>query len=383
MNKQTNSFLPSGQSPEGGLLLCINGSDSMGYSGVQADVRTVRDLGGYAATVITSVTVQNSQGIAHVHNLPTELVLGQVRGIYDEVLPRAVKVGLVSDPDAIRRISREVVGCPNIVCSPVINSSNGGLLMQEDAIRAFCRYLLPVCTLLVVKCVDAEVILGGRIQTDNDMLEAARSLCSMGAKHVLLRGGTYTQGRVNALLYPSSTMQDAHDEGSFFSSVNTEGWQRHGIGGTLSTAIAARLAMGDGVPEAVSNAHRYMHTQVVYKASPSSTARAAEGIYDRFMTLLSNHYTKAHDVTFYAAELCISTRYLSQVTGIVCGRSPKQVIDDYLVRQSEQLLLTTVLTIQQIAIVLGFSSQVAFAKFFKAKKGCSPSSYREVGRPNG
>lgn len=351
-------------------LLCINGSDSMGYAGIQADIRTVKDLGGNVTTVITSVTVQNSQGITHIHNLPAQLVMGQVRAIYDEAHPRVVKVGMVSDPETIKGVSQEIVGCQHIVCSPVITSSYGGLLMQEDSICAFCRYLLPLCTLLIIKCADAEVILGHRILTDEDMRHAACELKRMGASHILLRGGTYTEGRINALLYPSAS------GGTFFSSVNIEGWQRHGVGGTLSTAIAARMAMGDEVPEAVSNAHRYMHTQVVYRADRSRSGRAGEGIYNRFMTLLSNHYSKAHDVWFYATELCISTRYLSQVTGSVCGRSPKQIIDDYILHQSEQLLLTTTLTIQQVAIALGFSSQMAFAKFFKSKKGCSPSYFK-------
>ena len=95
------------------------------------------------------------------------------------------------------------------------------------------------------------------------------------------------------------------------------------------------------------------------------------------MTLLSQYYTTAHDVSFYAEQLSISTRYLSQITSSVCGRSPKQVIDDYLIQECEQLLSTTSLTIQQISQQLGFTSQIAFAKFFKAKKKIAPTVYRE------
>ena len=181
-------------------ILCINGSDSMGHSGIQADIRTIKDLGGYAVTAVTSVTVQNHTGIRAVHELPSELVSGQIRAIYEEVHPNAVKVGMICDPDTIRIVRDEIVGCPHIVCSPVILAANGGCLMGNDAIHAFCHDLLPICSLLMLKCVDAEIILGRRITTDEDMLQAAQELQERGAQWVLLRGGTYLEGHINALL---------------------------------------------------------------------------------------------------------------------------------------------------------------------------------------
>lgn len=366
-------------------ILCINGSDSMGYAGIQADIRTIKDLGGYAVTAVTSVTAQNSQGIAQIHNLPSNLVIGQIRAIYEETHPQAVKIGMVNDPETIRGIRHEVVGCRHIICSPVFLASHGGLLMSNESLHAYCKYLFPICSLLIIKCIDAEIILGRRIATDNDMREAARCLHNMGAENVLLRGGTYSEGRINALLYLSAT-EGEEESFSFFSSINIEGWQKHGVGGTLSTAIALRLAMGDSVAKAVSNAHDYLHTQIVYSTQRESTGSLSvkqtdtKGtgafIYNRFMTLLTNNYATSHEVTFYASELCISTRYLSQITGSVCNRSPKQIIDEYITQQAEQLLRNTPLTIQQIAIELGFVSQVAFTKFFRNKKGCPPKQYR-------
>ena len=220
---------------------------------------------------------------------------------------------------------------------------------------------------------DAEILLGRRISTDADMEEAANILHDMGPEWVLLRGGTFAKGRINALLSGPNCQK-------FFSSVNIEGWQRHGVGGTLSTAIAARLAQEDDVPTAITNAHNYMHSQVVY-ASAQPRSLQPHNLYNRFMTLLAQYYTTAHDVSFYAMQLSISTRYLSQITSIVCGRSPKQVIDDYLIQECEQMLSTTSLTIQQISNQLGFTSQIAFAKFFKSRKGCSPTFYRERRTP--
>lgn len=358
-------------------ILCINGSDSMGHTGIQADIRTIKDLGGYAVTAVSSVTVQNSMGITHVHELPTELVIGQVKAIYEEMHPDVVKIGMVNNPQTIHDLRSEIVGCKHIVCSPVIQSSFGGRLMSEVSIQTYCRQLLPICTMLIIKCADAEIMLGHTIRTEDDMRTAAQELHEMGAKWVLLRGGTYTEGRINALLSPSAEVAEGGTE-RFFSSINIEGWQRHGVGGTLSTAIATRIALGDDVPEAVSNAHNYLHSQVVY-ASTKPQQLQSHSLYDRFLSLLSDNFSTAHDVAFYAGQLSITTRYLSQITNKICGRSPKQIIDDYIIRESVQLLMTTTLTIQQISYQLGFTSQIAFAKFFKAKKNCSPSSFRNRG----
>lgn len=351
-------------------ILCINASDCMGHTGIQADIRTVKDMGCQTVSAVTSVTIQNSAGITSVYDLPPEVISGQVAAIYDEMHPDAVKVGLINSAETIRRVRKEIVGCRHIVCSPVIVSSFGGLLMGDDAIHAYASLLFPICSLLIMKCIDAEIVLGRRICTDDDMLTAADALHDMGAEWVLLRGGTYNEGRINALLSGPGCRK-------FFSSVNISGWQRHGVGGALSTAVASRLALGDDTLQAVTEAHDYMHSQVVY-ASTRQHSLQPSVLYDRFMSLLAGHYTSAHDVAFYASELSISTRYLSQITKTVCGRSPKQIIDSYLIKESEQLLAGTTLTIQQVADRLGFASQIAYAKFFKAKRGYAPSVFRSL-----
>lgn len=347
----------------------------MGHSGVQADIRTVKDLGANVVTAVTSVTVQNSMGITDIYQLPSELIIGQVRAVYEEYRPDAVKVGMLNDCDTVRLIRNEIVGCRNIVCSPVILSSNGTLLMDNSSIRAYRSELLPICTLLIIKCTDAEIMLGHRISSDSDMVRSADELHNLGARWVLLRGGKYNQGRINAYLSPPRLVTDVAVTPQFFSSVNIDGWQRHGVGGTLSTAIATHLAIGGDVPQAVTNAHNYMHCQMVYSA-PKKLSIQPNMLYDKFMTLLADSYSRHHEVMFYAESLSISMRYLSKITNLITGRTPKNIIDDYLLRESEQLLATTALSVQQISNQLGFSSQIAFAKFFKTKKGCSPTSYR-------
>ena len=221
----------------------------------------------------------------------------------------------------------------------------------------------------MLRCRDAEKMLGISIRTDDDMLDAARRLHEMGAEWVLLRGARHIKDRLIALLYSQNKTQ-------FFSSYNTEGWQKHGVAGALSAAITTRLGMGDDVPTAVRNAHDFIHSQVVY-AKPDEMGGRSIDIYNRFISLVAEHYRTAHDVAFYADRLCITTRYLSQVTDNVVGKSPKQIIADYLLSEAKTYLGTTRLTIQEIADRLGFSSQVLFCKFFKAQEKTSPSDYRK------
>lgn len=350
-------------------ILCINGSDSMGHAGIQADIRTTRDLGAQCVTAVTSVTVQNQSGISQILDLPTDLVDGQVRAIYDDLRPHAVKIGMINDAETIRRVRDEIVGCRQVVCSLSILASHGGCLMSNEALHAYRQHLIPICSLLMLKCTDAEILLGRSINTDDDMASAARELIQLGAQWVLLRGGTYIQGRINALLM-SETYQQR------FSSVNIEGWQRHGVGGALSTAIATRLALGDDAVTAVRNAHDYLHSQVVYAAGESPNSLRPNDLYNQFVSLVAENYRTAHDVAFYAERMAITPRYLAQITGKISGRSPKQIIDAHLVNEAEQILSNSTRTIQEIADQLGFTSQITFTKFFKAKKGVTPSDIR-------
>lgn len=361
-------------------ILSITGSDSTGGAGVQADIRTVTALGGHALTAITSITVQDAGGIMRIHNLPADVVMAQVMSTMVDVRPKAIKIGMVRDATTIEYLSREIAGSSNIVLAPGMFSSNGVRLMSDEAVEAWKRYLIPMATLLQLRCSEAEVFLGMDIRTDEDMIEAARRFCDMGAKHVLLRGGHHTKGMVTALLYDNETLryENLNDNlnARFFSSHNTEGWQKHGVGGALSTAIATCLAMDGNIDEAIKRAHAYMHSQVVYSVSSGMVNMRPADIYNQLMSLIADNYKTAHDVAFYADRLSITTRYLSQVTGKVVGKTPKQLISEYLIKEATILLRTTRLSIQEISDKLGFSSQVIMCKFFNQQVGCSPSEWR-------
>ncbi len=355
-------------------ILSISGSDSTGQSGIGADIQTIAALGGHNLTAITCVGD---------YALPPEIVLKQVEEIIASLHPKAIKVGLVTDSKTVRLLRDEVIACRRLVVAPGIFDADGRQMVGDDVVRSIARHLVPEALLLMLRCKDAEKMLGISIKTDNDMTEAARRLHGMGAKWVLLRGGQHTKGRLTALLYgPLQKDEDGQElsssggRGLFFTSYNTDGWQRHGVAAALSAAITVRLGMGDDVPTAIRNAHDFIHSQVVYAKENDEKNRRAIDIYNTFVNLVAENYTKAHDVSFYADQLCITTRYLSGVTDKVVGKSPKQIIADYIMSEARSYLYATRLSIQEIADHLGFSSGVLFCKFFKAQQNMSPSEYR-------
>ena len=335
-------------------------------------------MGGYALTAVTCVSLLGGKDLStrQLVSLSADTVLAQTSSIWDTFKPKAIKVGLVTDSETIRLLARDTPWRYSyspwrfpLVVAPGIYDADGRQMIENEAINAIARHLIPEAELLMLRQRDAQRLLGFPIKTDDDMLEAARQLQMMGAECVLLRGGRLTEGRLTALLYGSSTFQ-------FFTSYNMEGWQKHGVAGALSAAITTRLGMGDDVPTAVRNAHDFIHSQVVYAKDTDERNRRSIDLYNAFVSLVAGHYREAHDVTFYADKLCITTRYLSQVTDKVVGKPPKQIIGDYLMSEAKSYLATTRLTIQEIADKLGFSSQALFCKFFKAQEDTSPSDYR-------
>ena len=368
-------------------ILSINGSDSSGQSGIGADIQTIAALGGYAVSAVTCICTHatemeqgardKGQEATDIHSispapcllpLAPDIVVKQVEKSISLLHPKAIKVGLVTDSETVRLLRNEVIACRRLVVAPGIFDADGKPMVSDNVVEAIKRHLVPEALLLMLRCRDAEKMLGISIKTDDDMLEAARLLHEMGAEWVLLRGGQHTKGRVTALLFNFSTFH-------FFTSYNVDGWQRHGVAAALSAAITTRLGMGDDVPTAVRNAHDFIHSQVVY-AKPDEMGGRAIDIYNRFVSLVAEHYHSAHDVAFYADRLCITTRYLSQITDRVVGESPKQIIADYLLSEAKTYLDTTRLSIQEVADRLGFSSQALFCKFFKSQEKTSPSDYR-------
>ena len=237
INETTHStILPS--------VLSINASDSTGEAGIVADIGTISALRARPLATMTSIISQEAGPTLNISDLPTELVLRQISSALQKGSPKAAKVGFVSDPLTIESLSPIIQAVPRMVMVPSIIDSTGNKLLSPQAIDMWIKHLFPLADLLILKVCEAEEVLGIKIHTDADMLDAATLLRQMGAKSVMLRGAQIREGYLTAILM--------HEEGhKFFTSHNMDKWQRHGIAGVLSTAIATRYAFGESTEAAV------------------------------------------------------------------------------------------------------------------------------------
>lgn len=362
-------------------ILTISGSDSAGLSGIQADIKTIAALGGLPLSAITCITTHDTNNRTgkknmRIFDLPTKVVASQTSAIVADVHPECVKVGLIRGAETVKAVRNEIVGCRHTVIAPGIYATDGTMLVDDDTIQAIGRYLVPDCDLLMLRCRDAERMLGMSISSDEDMQHAARLLCEMGAHWVMLRGGQHFQGRLVGLLFGSDDANPQQYHSQFFTSHNTEGWLQRGVGGALSAAIATRLGLDGDVPTAIRRAHEYIHSQVVY-AQKFDGPRSLD-IYQSFTNLIAEHYRTEHDVEQYANMLNITRRYLSNVTHRVAGSSPKEMIDNYIMQRAKVLLSTTRMTVQEIAYELGFKNDEHFSKFFMRLESVRPGQFRKL-----
>lgn len=233
--------------------LTIAGSDSCGGAGVQADIKTMSALGVYAASAITSVTVQNTLGVQAIQAIQPEIVAGQIRAVMDDIKPTAIKVGMVNDQattlaiaDTLQQYSPQ-----KLVVDPVMVSTSGLMLMQKDALSTFCSRLLPMATLLTPNIPEAEVLSDLSIRSIDDMDAAGRSILALGCKAVLIKGGHLEGRKADKLYLPNGEVCSFVHEA--IATRNT-----HGTGCTLSSAIAAFMARGLALADAVAQAKTYL-----------------------------------------------------------------------------------------------------------------------------
>lgn len=241
------------------IVLSIAGSDSSGGAGIQADLKAASALGTYAATAITAVTVQNTLGVSEVHPVPPQVVVGQVQAVMDDLHPEALKTGMLYSKEIISALCdflRSVPHLPPLVCDPVMVSTSGHKLLQDDAIQSMVKELFPLSSLITPNLPEAETVLGRSVQTPEEMEAAARKLLCCGCKAVLLKGGHLSGGRMADYL-----LTDA-GESKWFEAERTKTSNTHGTGCSLSSAIAALLAQGFSTVEAVEKAKAYI-TQAI------------------------------------------------------------------------------------------------------------------------
>lgn len=233
-------------------VLTIAGSDSCGGAGIQADLKTLSALGTYGMSVITAVTAQNTQGVLNVFELSEEIIRDQIRAIFEDIEVSAVKVGMVSSAAIIGTIREGLLkyGARNIVVDPVMISKSGCHLLQPEAREALIQGLLPLAEVATPNLFEAEAITGMKISTVAEMEQAAVRIREMGAKNVVVKGG-HLEGDAVDVLYDGAKF-------SYFRSGRVSTPHTHGTGCTFSSAIAASLAKGCSVEEAVGKAKEYI-----------------------------------------------------------------------------------------------------------------------------
>ena len=254
-------------------VLSIAGSDCSGGAGIQADIKTISALGCYAASAITAITVQNTLGVTAVHAVPPEIVAGQIRAVMDDIKPKAVKIGMVNDADTIKAIADTLADYDieniNIVVDPVMVSTSGSKLMQDDAIKVFIEKLLPMSTLITPNIYEAEILAGKKITDEESMNDVAGIILSKRAGAVLIKGG-HIEGekKIDMLYCPVRKTESRESEltamfGDSFESETVETRNTHGTGCTLSAAIASNLAMGLGINQAIDKAKYWLTSALI------------------------------------------------------------------------------------------------------------------------
>jgi hydroxymethylpyrimidine/phosphomethylpyrimidine kinase len=234
-------------------VLTIAGSDSGGGAGIQADIKAMSANGVFAMSVITAITAQNTEEVTEVFELPTSIIEAQIDAVFDDFEVAAVKIGMLSSADIVRTVARMLKpqSVVNLVVDPVMVSKSGQTLLKPDAVEALKRELIPMALVITPNVYEAEQLSGMPIKSLADARQAAKALYKMGCKHVLIKGGHLIAERGTDILYDGKFFNIF--KGDFIDTPHT-----HGTGCTYASAIAAQLARGKTLPDAIQTAKTYL-----------------------------------------------------------------------------------------------------------------------------
>lgn len=242
---------------KGRVLICA-GSDSGGGAGIQADVKTVTALGGYAMTAITALTAQNTEGVFDILEVPQDFIRQQAELVLTDIGADAIKIGMLHNAEVISTICAVIdlhAKHVPLVVDPVMVSKSGAQLLDPDALGVLRADMIMRATVLTPNIPEAEILIGMTIRDEDDMMRAGPMLQSMGPKAVLLKGGHLTGSQVTDLLISDEGMRE-------FNRPRVSGRHTHGTGCTASSAIAAGLAQGLSMGAAVERALSYVEIAI-------------------------------------------------------------------------------------------------------------------------
>jgi len=247
--------------------LTIAGSDSGAGAGIQADLKTFAALGVYGMSAITAVTAQNTRAVTQVLELPCDIIAAQIDAVVSDIGVDATKTGMLASAAIIETVAAKIEehGLRPLVVDPVMVAKSGDRLLRDDAVAALRERLLPLCTVLTPNLAEAEVLLGRRLASWDDIRGGARDLVAMGPQAVVMKGGHTPaglgpQGSATDLLFDGA---DFHE----FTATRLDTTSTHGTGCTFASAIAAALAKGETVRGAVAMAKAYV-TKALQSAYP-------------------------------------------------------------------------------------------------------------------
>jgi hydroxymethylpyrimidine/phosphomethylpyrimidine kinase len=242
------------QRPRYARVLSIAGSDSGGGAGIQADLKTFSALGCYGMTAITAITAQNTKGVQGIHGIPAEMLQAQIDAVVQDIGVDAIKIGMLHTPEVVHVVAQAIrrYGVKNVVLDPVMVATSGDKLIHDATVEVLVRELFPLASVITPNLDEASWLLARTIAEMHEMEPAAQALQSMGATHVLLKGGHLPGDWVVDLLAGPNGLRKE------LGSQRIQTHNGHGTGCTLSSAIAAHLALGFDLVSAVESARTYI-----------------------------------------------------------------------------------------------------------------------------
>lgn len=241
-------------------IVSIAGSDCSGGAGIQADIKTISALGGYAATVITALTAQNTMGVSGIYPVPSAFVTQQIQAVMEDICPSSMKIGMINHVEIVESIAQAInqYQPQHVVLDPVMVSTSGCKLISDEAITAITRQLIPITEIITPNLSETEILTGIHAHDQETMYQAAKILLRQGCKAALIKGGHLEGNRMCDLLLTQES-----ETPYLFEAPKVESKNTHGTGCSLSSAIATFLALENPLPVAVEKAKEYVYQGII------------------------------------------------------------------------------------------------------------------------
>lgn len=241
-------------------VLAIAGSDSGGGAGIQADIKTISACGCFATTAITAITAQNTLGVTDIHPIPVRTLKKQIEAVLEDIGTDSIKVGMLHNSEAILTVrdTLKQFNMTNIVLDPVMVSTSGNTLLQSEAINTLVDELIPMVKVITPNIPEAEILLGEKGLCLNNLVEHAQNLGNKYKVSVLLKAGHLKDNELIDVFFNQETNEVLELKSQRIITKNT-----HGTGCTLSSALAAYIAQGFELNDAVQKAKDYINNAII------------------------------------------------------------------------------------------------------------------------